>query len=85
MSNILYNTNIIENYERKIQVEKLTPRGREILENYKPIKVDERTIKFIKPKHFKSSFSGKVIKNSGGVIQKVKPEDEGRVKKYFGR
>jgi len=48
MSNILYNTNIIENYERKIQVEKLTPRGREILENYKPIKVDERTIKFIK-------------------------------------
>ena len=69
MSNILYNTNIIENYERKIQAEKLTPRGREILENYKPIKVDERTIKFIKPKHFKSSFSGKVIKNSGEVVQ----------------
>ncbi len=69
MSNILYNTNIIENYERKIQVEKLTSRGREILENYKPIKVDERTIKFIKPKHFKSSFSGKVIKNSGEVVQ----------------
>ena len=69
MSNILYNTNIIENYERKIQVEKLTPRGREILENYKPVRVDERTIKFIKPKHFKSSFSGKVIKNSGEVVQ----------------
>lgn len=69
MSNILYNTNIIENYERKIQVEKLTPRGREILENYKPVRVDERTIKFIKPKHFKSSFSVGVIKNSGEVVQ----------------
>jgi hypothetical protein len=69
MANILFNTDMIESHERRIQVEKLTPIGREILENYKPIRVDERTIKFVKPKHFKSSFSGKVIKNSGGVIQ----------------
>lgn len=69
MKNLFTNTDISENFDRKIQVEKLTPRGREILENYKPVRVDERTIKFIKPKHFKSSFSGKVIKNSGGVIQ----------------
>lgn len=69
MKNLFTNTDVSENFDRKIQVEKLTPRGREILENYKPVRVDERTIKFIKPKHFKSSFSGKVIKNSGGVIQ----------------
>lgn len=69
MKNLFTNTDISENFDRKIQVEKLTPRGREILENYKPVRVDERTIKFIKPKHFKSSFSGKVIKNSGGVVQ----------------
>lgn len=69
MKNLFTNTDISENFDRKIQVEKLTPRGREILENYKPVRVDERTIKFIKPKHFKSSFSGEVIKNSGGVIQ----------------
>lgn len=60
MSNILVNTDIIENYERRIQVEKLTPIGREILENYKPIRVDERTIKFVKPKNYKSSFSRKI-------------------------
>ncbi len=53
MANILFNTDMIEFHERRIQVEKLTPIGREILENYKPIRVDERTIKFVKPKNFK--------------------------------
>lgn len=63
MANILFNTDIIESHERRIQVEKLTPIGREILENYKPIRVDERTIKFVKPKNYKSSFSRKISQN----------------------
>jgi len=63
MANILFNTDMIESHERRIQVEKLTPIGREILENYKPIRVDERTIKFVKPKNYKSSFSRKISQN----------------------
>lgn len=63
MANILFNTDMIEFHERRIQVEKLTPIGREILENYKPIRVDERTIKFVKPKNYKSSFSRKISQN----------------------
>lgn len=63
MKNLFSNTDISENFERRIQVEKLTPIGREILENYKPIRVDERTIKFVKPKNYKSSFSRKISQN----------------------
>ncbi len=53
MGNILHNTDMIENYERRIQVEKLTPIGREIIENYKQVRVDDKTIKLIKPKGFR--------------------------------
>lgn len=52
MGNILSNTDISENYDRKIQVEKLTPIGRQIIENYKPERVDERTIKLVKPDNY---------------------------------
>lgn len=54
MGNILHNTDMIENYERRIQVEKLTPLGREILETYIPVRVDERTIKLVKPENLSS-------------------------------
>lgn len=53
MANILFNTDIIESHERRIQVEKLTPIGREIIENYKHVRVDDKTIKLVKPKGFK--------------------------------
>lgn len=68
-SNILSNTEISENYERRIQVEKLTPIGREIIENYKPVRVDSKTIKLVKPdnyvlnKNVKLSQKGKHSKN----------------------
>lgn len=53
MKNLFSNTEISENFERRIQVEKLTPIGREIIENYKHVRVDDRTIKLVKPKGFK--------------------------------
>ena len=53
MKNLFSNTEISENFERRIQVEKLTPIGREIIENYKQVRVDDKTIKLIKPKGFK--------------------------------
>lgn len=52
MHNILSNTEISEAYERKIQLEKLTPIGREIIENYKPVRIDSRTVKLVKPDNF---------------------------------
>ncbi len=53
MKNLFSNTEISENFERRIQVEKLTPIGREIIENYKHVRVDDRTIKLVKPKGFR--------------------------------
>ena len=53
MKNLFSNTEISENFERRIQAEKLTPIGREIIENYKHVRVDDRTIKLVKPKGFK--------------------------------
>lgn len=53
MKNLFSNTEISENFERRIQVEKLTPIGREIIENYKHVRVDDKTIKLVKPKGFK--------------------------------
>lgn len=52
MGNILSNTDISENYDRRIQVEKLTPIGRQIIENYKPVRVDSKTIKLVKPNNY---------------------------------
>ncbi len=60
MGNILHNTDMIENYERKIQVEKLTPIGRKILETYIPVRVDSKTIKLVKPENFPSTENEKV-------------------------
>ena len=52
MHNILSNTEISESYDRKIQVEKLTPIGREIMENYSPVRIDSKTIKLVKPDNY---------------------------------
>jgi len=60
MGNILHNTDMIERYERRIQVEKLTPLGREILETYIPVRVDEKTIKLVKPENLSLEKKGKV-------------------------
>lgn len=61
MGNILFNTDMIERYERRIQVEKLTPLGREILETYIPVRVDSRTIKLVKPENLSSGKKGKSV------------------------
>jgi hypothetical protein len=37
-----------QDYERKIELEKLTPIGRMYLGKYKPMRVDNRTIRLIK-------------------------------------
>lgn len=60
MGNILHNTDMIENYERRIQVEKLTPIGRKILETYIPVRVDSKTIKLVKPENLSLEKKGKV-------------------------
>lgn len=41
-----------QNYERKIELERFTPIGRMYLETYKPMRVDNRTIRLVKPKIF---------------------------------
>lgn len=38
-----------QNYERKIELEKLTPIGRMYLETYIRVMVDKNTIKLVKP------------------------------------
>lgn len=37
-----------QKFERKIELERLTPIGRMYLETYKPMRVDNRTIRLIK-------------------------------------
>lgn len=71
MGNILSNTDISENYDRKIQIEKLTPIGREIIENYKPVRVDSKTIELIKPENFKFSNS-EIISQNGKQSKRKK-------------
>lgn len=61
-SNLLSNTEISENYERRIQVEKLTPIGREIIENYKPVRVDSKTVKLVKPDNYVFNKNEKVAR-----------------------
>lgn len=69
-NNGLSNTFIAEEYERRIQVEKLTPIGREIIENYEYVRVDEKTIKLVKPKNFVSKINKKVVRK--GKVKKKK-------------
>ena len=61
MGNILSNTAISESYDRRIQAEKLTPIGREIIENYKPVRVDSKTIKLVKPDNYVFNKNVKLI------------------------
>lgn len=63
MGNILSNTDISENYDRKIQVEKLTPIGREIIENYRPVRVDPKTVILVKKENYKFSKNVKLSRN----------------------
>lgn len=62
MHNLLSNTLIAENYERRIQVEKLTPIGRAYFKNYEHKKLDEKTVILVKPKNLSIDKSGKVVK-----------------------
>lgn len=52
MHNILSNNAISDNYEQRIQVEKLTPIGRAIIENYKKVRLDPKTIILVKKENF---------------------------------
>lgn len=61
--NILSNTEISENYERRVQVGKLTPIGREIIENYKAVRVDSKTIKLVKPDNYVFNKNEKLSRN----------------------
>lgn len=70
MRNILTNTEISESYDRKIQVEKLTPIGREIIENYRPVRVDSKTVKLVKPKNYKFSKNEKLSQKGKHSKQK---------------
>lgn len=42
--NILSNNKQSDEYERRLEVEKLRPIGREIFNTYKHVRVDERTV-----------------------------------------
>ena len=44
-----------QNFERKIEVERLTPIGRMYLETYIRVRVDENTIKLVKPSKIKNN------------------------------
>lgn len=70
MHNILSNTEISESYDRKIQVEKLTPIGREIIENYRPVRVDSKTVILVKNENYK--FSKKEKLSQKGKHSKLK-------------
>jgi len=63
MHNILSNTLISDNYERRIQVEKLTPIGRKIIENYRHVRVDSRTVKLVKIENIEICKSKRISKN----------------------
>ena len=63
MHNILSNTEISESYDRKIQVEKLTPIGREIIENYRSVRIDSKTIKLVKPDNYVFNKNEKLSQN----------------------
>ncbi len=57
-----------QDYERKIELEKLTPIGRMYLETYKPVRIDDKTIKLIKPNLYKkinmNNYENNSIKNN---------------------
>lgn len=63
MHNILSNTEISESYDRKIQVERLTPIGREIIENYRSVRIDSKTIKLVKPDNYVFNKNEKLSQN----------------------
>lgn len=71
MGNILSNTEISENYDRRIQVEKLTPIGRQIIENYKPVRVDSKTVILVKPENFKG-FKNEILFQNGKHLRRKK-------------
>ena len=50
-----------QNYERKIELERLTPIGRMYLETYIRVRVDENTIKLVKPSKIKNNLKTKRI------------------------
>lgn len=72
------NNDIADNYDRRIALEKLTPIGREILKKYKPVRVDARTIKLVKPKNFNLPEIKKVSKKENFKLQ---PMDKQLTKK----
>ena len=63
MHNILSNTAISDAYENRIQVEKLTPIGRIIIENYKKVRLDPKTIILVKKENFDLAGMINVYKN----------------------
>ncbi len=72
--NILSNNEMADNYDRRIQLEKLTPIGREILEKYKMVRVDARTIKLVKPENISIQKKKKVSKKKKFELQKLSKE-----------
>lgn len=72
--NILSNNAISENYDRRIALEKLTPIGREILEKYKRVRVDARTVKLVKPENIALTKKKKVSKKKKFELQKLSKE-----------
>lgn len=63
MGNILSNNKMADNFELKVQLEKLTSVGREILENRKMVRVDSRTIKLVKKENNPCDENKNVSKN----------------------
>lgn len=50
MPNVLSNNGLSEDYDRRKQLERLTPIGRMYFETYRHVRVDDKTIKLIKKK-----------------------------------
>lgn len=64
-------SNLAEAYERRVQVEKLTPIGRAIIENFKPVRVDSKTVILVKPENFKG-FKNEILFQNGKHLRRKK-------------
>lgn len=71
-NNLISNTNMAENFDRKIELEKLTPIGREILQTHKMVRIDPKTVILVKKDNSDLEKMEKVSKNENKIQKKMK-------------
>lgn len=66
-NNLISNTNMAENYDRKIELDKLTPVGREILQTHKMVRIDPKTVILVKKENSDLEEMAKVSKKENKI------------------